>query len=335
MIKKRTNNTAAAVSPSASPFYPDTSSASLAGRWARKYGIRVNLHLHTIPGSQNDTSYSSLSRWLTMPSGYNRYHSGKRGQIGFLNGIMGVANAQRSLDYIRIFAEFISQPDVPSDYRTRPAYLLAWGSSIKTSRSAFGVAVAGEFSNGYNDCGLYLTGVNGTQSYGGNRDLWMECNATVKDCFKTPTVYADWRCGRKHNRGVCDRGVWAVAAPNNLKCARRGADAVPDIHCDGQRTESATLIHYAHRDWSAATVTPTRRERVVRCERYGAGRDGHCGMHLSRCLECAQFSDTYCTAQAQIPLIGFPRELPNLGQDYSYSRTFVSAWSSLLRPSVF
>lgn len=25
--------------------------------WARKYGIRVNLHLHTIPGSQNGTSY--------------------------------------------------------------------------------------------------------------------------------------------------------------------------------------------------------------------------------------------------------------------------------------
>ncbi|KAJ7862823.1 hypothetical protein B0H13DRAFT_1482266, partial [Mycena leptocephala] len=62
--------------------------------WARKYGIRVNLHLHTIPGSQN---------------GYN--HSGKRSQISFLNGIMGIANAQRSLDYIWIFAEFISQPE--------------------------------------------------------------------------------------------------------------------------------------------------------------------------------------------------------------------------------
>ncbi|KAJ7877774.1 glycoside hydrolase family 5 protein [Mycena leptocephala] len=62
--------------------------------WARKYGIRVNLDLHTIPGSQN---------------GYN--HSGKKGQINFLNGIMGVANAQRALDYIRIITEFISQPE--------------------------------------------------------------------------------------------------------------------------------------------------------------------------------------------------------------------------------
>jgi hypothetical protein len=41
---------------------------------------------------------------------------------------------------------------------------------------------------------------------------------------------------------VCDRGVWAVAAPNNLKCARRGADAAADIHCDGQRTESAHTL---------------------------------------------------------------------------------------------
>jgi aryl-phospho-beta-D-glucosidase BglC (GH1 family) len=61
--------------------------------WCRKYGIRVKLDLHTIPGSQN---------------GYN--HSGKGGQINFLNGPMGVANAQRALNYIRIFTEFFSQP---------------------------------------------------------------------------------------------------------------------------------------------------------------------------------------------------------------------------------
>ncbi|KAH0829028.1 glycoside hydrolase superfamily [Lanmaoa asiatica] len=45
-------------------------------QWARKYGIRVNLDLHTIPGSQN---------------GYN--HSGKEGSVNFLNGVMGLANA--------------------------------------------------------------------------------------------------------------------------------------------------------------------------------------------------------------------------------------------------
>jgi glucan 1,3-beta-glucosidase len=62
--------------------------------WARKYGLRINLDLHSLPGSQN---------------GWD--HSGKRGTIGVLNGPMGLANAQRSLDYIRIIAEFISQDE--------------------------------------------------------------------------------------------------------------------------------------------------------------------------------------------------------------------------------
>lgn len=62
--------------------------------WARKYGLRINLDLHALPGSQN---------------GWN--HSGKSEQINFLNGVMGLANAQRTLDYLRILAEFISQPE--------------------------------------------------------------------------------------------------------------------------------------------------------------------------------------------------------------------------------
>lgn len=61
--------------------------------WARKYGLRINLDLHAVPGSQN---------------GWN--HSGKFGTVNFLNGPMGIVNAQRTLDYIRILAQFISQP---------------------------------------------------------------------------------------------------------------------------------------------------------------------------------------------------------------------------------
>jgi aryl-phospho-beta-D-glucosidase BglC (GH1 family) len=61
--------------------------------WARKYGLRINIDLHALPGSQN---------------GWN--HSGRLGTIGFLSGVMGWANAQRGLDYIRIIAEFVSQP---------------------------------------------------------------------------------------------------------------------------------------------------------------------------------------------------------------------------------
>ncbi|KAG6814282.1 hypothetical protein H0H92_013407 [Tricholoma furcatifolium] len=77
------------------PFLPQVSWTYLlkAIKWARKYGIRINLDLHAVPGSQN---------------GWN--HSGRLGTINFLNGPMGYANAQRTLDYIRIIAEFISQP---------------------------------------------------------------------------------------------------------------------------------------------------------------------------------------------------------------------------------
>ena len=63
-------------------------------QWARKYGIRINLDLHTVPGSQN---------------GWN--HSGRLGSINWMNGVMGQANAQRALDYIRTLAQFIAQPE--------------------------------------------------------------------------------------------------------------------------------------------------------------------------------------------------------------------------------
>jgi glucan 1,3-beta-glucosidase len=33
------------------------------------------------------------------------------GSIGFLNGAMGMANAQRTINYIRVLTEFINQPE--------------------------------------------------------------------------------------------------------------------------------------------------------------------------------------------------------------------------------
>lgn len=64
-------------------------------QWARKYGLRINLDLHAVPGSQN---------------GYN--HSGRIGFINFLEGLMGKSNSQRTLDYIRQITQFISQPEI-------------------------------------------------------------------------------------------------------------------------------------------------------------------------------------------------------------------------------
>ena len=48
----------------------------------------------------------------------------------------------------------------------------------------FGVSIAGEFSNAINDCGLFLNGVGGTHTYGGDCSFWEDSrqwNQTVKD----------------------------------------------------------------------------------------------------------------------------------------------------------
>jgi glucan 1,3-beta-glucosidase len=60
--------------------------------WARKHGLRINLDLHGVPGSQN---------------GWN--HSGRWGIIGWLNGTDGDANAQRSLDIHDRLSKFFAQ----------------------------------------------------------------------------------------------------------------------------------------------------------------------------------------------------------------------------------
>ncbi|KAJ5090152.1 glucan 1-3-beta-glucosidase D [Penicillium argentinense] len=60
--------------------------------WCRKYGLRVKLDLHGLPGSQN---------------GWN--HSGHQGSIGWLNGTDGELNRQRSLDIHDQLSQFFAQ----------------------------------------------------------------------------------------------------------------------------------------------------------------------------------------------------------------------------------
>ena len=76
------------------PYVPKTSWRYLLRgiEYARKYGLRVNLDLHALPGSQN---------------GWN--HSGRQGSIGWLNGTDGSLNAQRSLDIHNQLSKFFAQ----------------------------------------------------------------------------------------------------------------------------------------------------------------------------------------------------------------------------------
>ncbi|PHH61380.1 hypothetical protein CDD81_458 [Ophiocordyceps australis] len=60
--------------------------------WARKYGLRVNLDVHGLPGSQN---------------GWN--HSGRLGRIAWLNGSEGQVNGQRSLEVHERLSKFFAQ----------------------------------------------------------------------------------------------------------------------------------------------------------------------------------------------------------------------------------
>ncbi|KAG9312258.1 glycoside hydrolase family 5 protein [Chiua virens] len=269
-------------------------------QWARKYGIRVNLDLHTFPGSQN---------------GYN--HSGKLGSVNFLNGVMGLANAERAIDYIRIIAEFISQPEwqpvVPvfsimnepllstigknqlttfylraydmirnitgvgegkgpyiaihdgfqgvgswagflqgSDriiLDTHPYFAFdgnantepiatgtglqaggiwpqtacnAWADSMNASQTAFGVTIAGEFSNGFNACGLFLTGTTGTASAGPSCSLFLDAsqwNQTMKDGLMEFTLasmdalqnwfFWTWKIGNSSTTNSVEAPLWS------------------------------------------------------------------------------------------------------------------------------
>lgn len=76
------------------PYIPKTSWRYLLRgiEWARKHGLRVNLDLHGLPGSQN---------------GWN--HSGRFGAVGWLNGNDGALNAKRSLEIHDQLSQFFAQ----------------------------------------------------------------------------------------------------------------------------------------------------------------------------------------------------------------------------------
>jgi aryl-phospho-beta-D-glucosidase BglC (GH1 family) len=86
--------------------------------------------------------------------------AGATNWAGFLPGADRI-----SLD-LHPYLCFATQSSAPMSSRiTEPC--TAWGSVTNTSMSAFGLTVAGEFSNAINDCGLYVNGVNDGSRYDG------------------------------------------------------------------------------------------------------------------------------------------------------------------------
>lgn len=61
--------------------------------WARKYGLRVKIDIHSVPGGAN---------------GWN--HSGRQGVMGWLKGPQGQENAEKTLEIHTMMARFFAQP---------------------------------------------------------------------------------------------------------------------------------------------------------------------------------------------------------------------------------
>jgi len=236
-----------------------------------------------------------------------------------MNGIMGIANAQRTLDYIRIITEFISQPEyrdlIPifsivnealistigrpqltafylhahdmirgitgygtgngpyiaihdgfaglaqwadflpgsdrfaldmhpylafnGDGNTSPivdddgtgtgepggVYVgraCGWAADVKTSQTAFGVSFSGEFSSGYNPCGLFLLGVDNNDTTTGDCELFTDSsawNATLKQGVLDFTLasmdalqnwwFWTWKVGASSASGRVESPLWS------------------------------------------------------------------------------------------------------------------------------
>ncbi|KAH8684893.1 glycoside hydrolase superfamily [Tricladium varicosporioides] len=127
--------------------------------WARKHGLRINLDVHGLPGSQN---------------GWN--HSGRQGAIGWLNGTNGALNAQRSLDLHDRLSKFFAQDryknivtfyglaNEPKMTALQTSDVLNWTSSAYTLVRKNGVSANVVFGDGFMGLANWkgkLTGYNG------------------------------------------------------------------------------------------------------------------------------------------------------------------------------
>jgi glucan 1,3-beta-glucosidase len=74
--------------------------------------MRVCLDLHAVPGSQNGYNHSGRCGLILIGAdlALTELISRRMGTVNFLNGNMGLANAERTMYYLRVLTEFISQP---------------------------------------------------------------------------------------------------------------------------------------------------------------------------------------------------------------------------------
>jgi glucan 1,3-beta-glucosidase len=147
--------------------------------WARQNGLRVNLDLHAVPGSQN---------------GWN--HSGREGSIGWLNGPNGTINAQRSLDIHNQLSKFFAQDrykNVIAFYSlvNEPALVIPQDTLISWTQQAYTIIN----KNGLNAVVAFSEALRGLPSWQGK--LTGYGNKLAIDVHEY-TLFADGTVGIKH-----------------------------------------------------------------------------------------------------------------------------------------
>ncbi|KAJ7870282.1 hypothetical protein B0H14DRAFT_3440116 [Mycena olivaceomarginata] len=116
------------------------------------------------------------------------------------------------------------------------------GPSLNTSRSVFGVTLAGDFSNGYNDCELYLTGVNGMQHYAGREHMEQ---ASVKQlALASMDTTRDWFFSMRKIGPVLD----------GVACSPLWTIASVAVQSHGQRSPATPLTPRPRRRTAAAGI---------------------------------------------------------------------------------
>ena len=147
--------------------------------WARKYGLRVKLDLHGVPGSQN---------------GWN--HSGKQGKLDWISGPNGAANAQRTLDIHNQLSKFFAQDrykNVVAFYGlvNEPASSIPQDDLISWTKQAYNI-VRG---NGVTATQVFSESMRGLPSWTGK--LGGYGNGLVIDVHQY-TIFDDTLVGLKH-----------------------------------------------------------------------------------------------------------------------------------------